>query len=1627
MGSVNYFDYRAMLGKYNLGSVVLNEKGDALELVNNHKYAIWKNGVTIDPEANNRVRNDFCRAIEEYVSSCGFKKDDGQVKSFLDEVSRDLKGANGKGDLTRSGDLARIIDKVDAAILSGDFSLEQPAPAEPNAQAPGQPADHKPLSRRFVMAANKVNMNPGQDVEDKGGRNVDYRDYTLACVRECLDPGKGHNKTLVNYLTDRLGISKDQVLTYLETRPESLMALVRKTLNSERFLQQVAADKETFKTAAANGRLAQALICVAMQEIHGEKPSDCAIRDMKGTEKEVFHILSGLSGVPLRTLLSKGEFVPFLRALNAISDPKTTGRFAFTMLGCKVSVGRTPDGVAYCRMGNAGFKLRSQDMAWLKGNLIGQLAHEKGLQVKDLKSLCSKDFLEDEAFVELRTGVLQTVISVHTGLKLLSLQNLSHKELNKFATQIIDGNPPPDLKEQIERGCVRMYSPAMIDTIDTYEKSVELQKSVSFKNPIEKPVGLGSLVSDMFLNANVWKMDTVGDLGGQLVESLADNLAALKELRDGNVEDLVKTLPPIGDQTESLKSLLVKLKDVLATANLDDEQEFRTFCTGNDCKPKPVFSEMVNTLDEIAAKAVEHYQKVFSSELNAKTEVKEDGRSVTSKTLGELLREQQSGTKSPEAKFMRKLLNKYLGETEPKVKRAMMASLFRAPGGAGLDDAHQLGALFKGAGPIFQKFLQGLPMTALPEKMRAVVADMKTNLAPIPEKVVLAQLAQAVKESDGAIKGIVVEKTLGSASVGQAFLCTLTDGEGKARQCVIKMLKPDVQNSYSREIAIVNRLTDEIDKESGTPGAMKETLRARLDSIQTELDLTAEGKQVEAGQVYNCESDMKAKARNADLVVGMKLVDGIKTKTNIIALELADGETLDKSIGAANDLLRDFAEKTDFRLMNGQLYRWKGDGASYLEMKEKLVETSKALAQKQKLMVACAQKWFNEAIYGSGFVHGDVHAGNVVLADNGDKITIIDYGNAFKLETAEQKALQDMIASAAFGDADRFVEKLFGVIAGDPKLNQPKVTLQVVKDDDRLMKDLRDVFVKGDDSAVVDRMTVAIGMLRQRGVAVPGAIYNFLEGLQRVKNAVADVTDAYEDVCSKISGFVPDDKYFNNEDGTNTEEAKMIENRGKKGWGHVLLPFGKMLNSALLAGPGSQQLFRDLNSELYEKFCGKGGPLDDLVKAAKERLLKVDKSDENVVDDSVQKRLKVAYEVVSGFMRGEDKKAELKKNYDNWLKDPGNEESLEALVRNLISAQQELMKAFYHVPEEEDLCSFGEAAGDVVYDSMSDENGEISAKKGTQTLWDYGFKAVYRMMYNADSKKGRGVIPSQQDRCSKIFGTEGSDVGNFYLEFKFKRTERDSKDPSQVRETNDRRQCNLDDVEKSALPMIRKRGTNMSFSGKVVNALYASAVGGWHPFNLSNREQLEPVPIKDKEVMESFVSEVGDNMAHFLLEDMMAGKDDFRCYVESLNLEKIKIETKHIEEFTSHIVGGIQGVMIQRCLFPLVYRGEIQANKFFNGLRNNKEFADLVTEDKIKTMVQDLMKNHLTDEMKEKLVKNFRASYEVEGVDDGAIKNMFETMFASLLLPILGLSFSYVSEGINGYGKQVDNWEELES
>ena len=410
--------------------------------------------------------------------------------------------------------------------------------------------------------------------------------------------------------------------------------------------------------------------------------------------------------------------------------------------------------------------------------------------------------------------------------------------------------------------------------------------------------------------------------------------------------------------------------------------------------------------------------------------------------------------------------------------------------------ANYLSGLIRGGGPLLHKLMQGLNEEILPEEMRLAVRDVKSKLSPIPMRVVMTQMDAMIERSEGAISRIEVKDNMGAASVGQTFRCRIygpaLPKEGK--NVIIKLLRPDVQNRMKREEKIMLKCAGDVDK------GMYETYLGQLPNYYNELDLTKEKANIEEGRVYdNKFGDVESE----------KINTMINPTVNSLVLEEAKGQTLD-------DILLD-AEKYREETKKVLYKKAVRDGKEvYVEsfnlteenvekskvVRKKLIDKANELMKKRDIMKNIATAWLEEAIYGKGYYHADLHAGNILISDT--KGTLIDYGNAVRLSGDQQTAITQMMAAAGSKSYKLFMyafEQLLGKDKDkDFEKNYPR-ELRL-----KLQQEFKNVLSLGNDGEDAGyRISCALIRATQLGVKLPPAIYNFSQGQIRLQKSIDDI------------------------------------------------------------------------------------------------------------------------------------------------------------------------------------------------------------------------------------------------------------------------------------------------------------------------------------------------------------------------------------------------------------------------------------------------------------------------------------------------------------------------------------------
>ncbi len=413
--------------------------------------------------------------------------------------------------------------------------------------------------------------------------------------------------------------------------------------------------------------------------------------------------------------------------------------------------------------------------------------------------------------------------------------------------------------------------------------------------------------------------------------------------------------------------------------------------------------------------------------------------------------------------------------------------------------ANHLGGLVKGAGSLLQKLMQGIPKDALPDELNEALRDVKSNLPPIPERVIRSQLLNMVDKSGGTVTKMEVVKSLGAASVAQTLLCKAygPDLPPEGKEVVVKLLRPDAKNRVAREEKIMLELAESI--QDG--GGMLATYKGQLETYKKELDLTLEAKNVELGNVYNGRFEG---------VESMKQVDLIAPSQSAMVVEKAPGVTLDSYIEELNKYTEEvhdsFYVKDEFGLIKEDKFdTFKSqDVPLMIEQRNKLAEKiNEAIKRRDHISNLC-NAWLSEGIFKSGFYHGDLHAGNILVND--EKATAIDYGNAVTLSKVQQENITRMTTAVGLEDGTLFFESLQNILL---EKDDPEFKAFYTKEVAKKLKDLcEEVLHMGDDDEADLRLQVALVKAQEMGIKIPPEIYNFSQGELRLQNSVNELNDA---------------------------------------------------------------------------------------------------------------------------------------------------------------------------------------------------------------------------------------------------------------------------------------------------------------------------------------------------------------------------------------------------------------------------------------------------------------------------------------------------------------------------------------
>jgi predicted unusual protein kinase regulating ubiquinone biosynthesis (AarF/ABC1/UbiB family) len=522
----------------------------------------------------------------------------------------------------------------------------------------------------------------------------------------------------------------------------------------------------------------------------------------------------------------------------------------------------------------------------------------------------------------------------------------------------------------------------------------------------------------------------------------------------------------------------------------------------------PQIAGLDRAMDELVGTAMAQIQEMINEKLSAnmpdeaEEEAPREEAPIWQQSFDRLVGGALTDSSCGYGKFMNGVLSSYFQNASPQEGRQMLASIFRNTT-AESTQGQIVGALFKGAGPLLQKMLQALPADAFGDDMRDALKDMKSNLQPIPEAIVKSHLLDIVNRSAGAIKSIEVVRSLGAASVGQAFLCRMITAEHPTgEEVVVKILRPNVKTIIENER---RRFTEAA---KSAPG-MEKTFEGQYARILEELDFTKEKTNIDFGRsVYEQPtmiytdgfSGKDRRVVTLNTLHSMEVHPLVPPSMDSLILKKAPGETYDRYMADAREKAREIAG-----VANPQGHYEFADPGSMTEAKVKLLKLYNEVKTRQDYLLQLTEKWVQEALYGNGFYHGDLHAGNIMTDGRG--LTVIDFGNATHLTKAEREHVLKMMSAAMFGREAYFEESFKALIS-----EEGRAVYDARNANGEITKALHEILNKGVTTDTGRRIFAALMHLQRHGIEIPGPIYNFAQCQMRLGGAVDEMSSLLNEI-----------------------------------------------------------------------------------------------------------------------------------------------------------------------------------------------------------------------------------------------------------------------------------------------------------------------------------------------------------------------------------------------------------------------------------------------------------------------------------------------------------------------------------
>ena len=321
----------------------------------------------------------------------------------------------------------------------------------------------------------------------------------------------------------------------------------------------------------------------------------------------------------------------------------------------------------------------------------------------------------------------------------------------------------------------------------------------------------------------------------------------------------------------------------------------------------------------------------------------------------------------------------------------------------------------------------------------------------------------------------------------------------------------------------------------------------KIEGIFQELDFTVEANNIKQGTVYTSGVVKDAVAG----VRSMELYPSINATANTLVLRKAPGVTYDRFVAQSKAKVAGIVSSFErVRNEDGTVTYKSGDMTKVFRARRNLITAYDEVHARQKRLVGFMEKWAYEAIFGDGFFHGDVHAGNLMC--DASTLTVIDYGNASRLSETDRENLKWGLAWIPARNAKNFISYYEKLLSADGKKS-----LNACRGE--LVRNLQSLFDRSDVSDAGRVMAAAFQLIQQMDVELPGPIFNMMQSMQRLDETARLLNEQMENIRTTVESL---------ELTADLQPGETLP--------AFLQPFHEMAHSEKKIGDGTDVTFKDL-------------------------------------------------------------------------------------------------------------------------------------------------------------------------------------------------------------------------------------------------------------------------------------------------------------------------------------------------------------------------------------------------------------------------------------------------------------------